>query len=627
MIKRQKIFFQILFTLIDPLREIVIIAILPTILLIAVPVKAAEKFDWMPDEAVGANLTARNQENKQIDQPVIFTKIPKATADASKFTKEYLIDLAKFNISNKGSNPIETSKGINSALQHAKAEGANRIIFPKGIYLISESDPVILDHKNTIIDLNGATLQINTNGLDSYGIVTIVDEAENLRLTNGTLRGDRDTHDYETKKTSHEWGCGIVFKGGCNLEVDNITVTNVPGYGVLTGSATEANRYKAVFSKNLEKGGFSDSGEKVENDNKTRSINPYDISKPSDYPPKFMLDKEFEFGYTLGYSGYPHIKDREYQAYFYSEPDGKGFISKIDCCQFIKVIIPKNAKFLHLEFNQPAVNTPYCGWISDFRPPRDVHFHDNHIYDNRALGMGICGGQKWIIENNLIEGNGGKAPGYGIDFEDGWELMQNFVLRNNKFKGNKKGDLVVCAGIGYILEGNEFEKDITVWDRTENYTFMKNRIVGTRITFGSKTGNLIIHDNYYENAQINVRYGNQWNPEIRGLELPPVEFSNETVVNCSITSDWGVRGTALKFRNCQIKNSRFSAGKDTSLVHLANCILTDTSISYEVQGPEVNVLVENCKGTLSENGNIKRKVARQYVDEKIKRSAEEKKNK
>jgi len=46
-----------------------------------------------------------------------------------------------------------------------------------------------------------------------------------------------------------------------------------------------------------------------------------------------------------------------------------------------------------------------------------VHFHDNYIFNNRALGLAICGGQKWLIEDNLFEKNGGQAPSYAIDYE------------------------------------------------------------------------------------------------------------------------------------------------------------------------------------------------------------------
>src|SRR5690606_12171085 len=125
-------------------------------------------YQWMPTEAADAGSGIGDSKLPPILPPVTFTKIPKATADISKFNKLYTLDLQKFNIKNDGTNAEETTRGLNAALQDAKAQGANRIVFPKGTYLISEKEPVILDHKDTVIDLNGATLQMNTNGLPDY---------------------------------------------------------------------------------------------------------------------------------------------------------------------------------------------------------------------------------------------------------------------------------------------------------------------------------------------------------------------------------------------------------------------------------------------------------------------------
>ncbi|SHI08452.1 hypothetical protein, partial [Clostridium grantii] len=154
---------------------------------------------------------------------------------------EYIVDIERFGIKNDGTSPIETSKGINDALQYARGKGYEKIIFPKGNYLISELEPIVIDLKNVVIDLNESIFQINTNGLDGYSIVKIIDGAENVRLTNGIVRGDKDTHDYETIKSPHEWGNGVIFKGGKDLEMDNITVTNVTGYGIYTESGTNSN--------------------------------------------------------------------------------------------------------------------------------------------------------------------------------------------------------------------------------------------------------------------------------------------------------------------------------------------------------------------------------------------------
>ena len=389
----------------------------------------------MPPPIDDVRLNSDWANSDQIIPELIVAKTPKATADRSKFTREYVLELERFGISNDGSNPVETSRGLNRALQHAKTSGANRIVFPKGVYLISETDPVVIDHQDTIIDLNGATLQINANGLPKYSVMEIVDGAQNVRVTNGTLRGDRDRHEFGGKMKSHEWGHGLIVHGGRNLEIDHLRLTNVTGDGAntrFTGTRTRpellARIAHSIYAKHLESGGFSETGGKIGDKEKTRSIEPFDLTK---------CQGEFEFGYSTGYLGYPFVKGREYQAWFYDAR--MKFVAAKKCLQFRKVVIPADAKFVHLEFNQPEVTDvpahagagkgSFVGRISNFTGPVDVHFHHNTLVGNRRLGMGYCGGRQWVIEDNLFEGNGGTAPGYGVDFEDGWEFMQDVVFR------------------------------------------------------------------------------------------------------------------------------------------------------------------------------------------------------
>ncbi|HCE43293.1 MAG TPA: hypothetical protein DET40_07075 [Lentisphaeria bacterium] len=567
-----------------------------------------KRFDWMPAESVSENSRGEDIGGEQIIPEITVTKTPKATADIAKFTREYVIDLKKFGISNECKNPAETSKGINQALQDAKAAGANRIVFPKGTYLISETDPVVLDHKDTIIDLNGATLQINTNGLPKYGVVDIVQGAGNLRLTNGTLRGDRDTHDYKTEKGTHEWGQGIRFISGRNLEIDHILSCNMTGDGVASSTSGTRTRpellatiFYSIYAKEFEQGAFSGKGEKTDSKEKMRSIKPYDVTK---------CEGEFEFGYLSGYLGYPFIKGRVYQAYFYG-PDMK-FVEKKKCLQFRKVQIPEGAKFLHLEINQPeipdepahagAAKGSWIARITNFKPSTDVHFHHNQLSQNRRLGMAFCGGQKWVVEDNLFDGNKGTNPGYGVDFEDGAELVQDVVFRNNKFKDNA-GDLVVCAGSELLFEGNEIEKNVVFWGRTHNYTFRKNKITGGLVSYTTRTGVAKIQDNSYENCTMSITFDTKAVADglVRKagqtVSTPPLKLENESLVNMK-----RVTGTYLNFVNSKMTNVNFTADKDTRLINFMNCEFTDTSLEYAKDGPDVNVTIKNCKGELKESG-------------------------
>ena len=575
----------------------------------------APNMDWVPPAAMGDNL--REAAGVQIIPEVHVTPTPKITADLSKFTKEYIIEREKFGIFNDGTHADETSKGLNAALQHAKTLGANRIVFPPGTYLIAEDDPVVIDHKNTVIDLNGATLQIRSNGLPKYAVVEFVQGAENARLTNGTIRGDKDTHDYKSKPGTHEWGACLKFRSGINLEADHLVLTNASGDGVSTDSNGARGRPEllsmivhSVFRRDLEQGAFSEAGEKIDSLEKTRTIKPYDLSKAGG---------EFEFGYMAGYAGFPFIKGRVYQVYFYDK-DLK-FLEKKQVLQYRKIQIPEGGVFAHFEFNQPevaeepahagAAKGSWVARITNFRPPREVHLHHNQFLGNRRLGLAFTGGQRWVIEENHFEGTGGTNPGCGVDFEDSAELMQDVVFRKNTFKDNKGGDLALCAGTEILVEENVFQKTVVLWGRPHNYVFRRNHFNGGTVLYCTRTGIAKIHENHYTNCKISARFDTKGVADGlvrepgKPVSTPALLLENETLVNVS-----NVEGTYLNFKNSRMRDTKLTVGKTTSLVSLVDCTFENVTLNFEEEGPNVSFVLENNKGELLETGaGAQRKMA------------------
>ncbi len=546
------------------------------------------KQEWLP---LGDEKVLTDRSGKLFIPEIAITQAPKPTADATRFEREYVIELERFDISPRGDNAVETSRGLNRALQHAKSTGANRIVFPKGTYLISEADPIVLDHKDTIIDLNGATLRINPNGLPKYSIVEILPAAENLRLTNGRLLGDKNEHDYKTEDGPHAWGHGLIVHGGTNLELDHLTISNVTGDGAntrFTGARDRdellANIAHSIYAKELEPGAFSPDGQKVEGTGKTRSIEPYDLTK---------CQGEFEFGYSTGYLGYPFVQGRAYQAFFFDAE--MQFVEMKPCMQFRKVTVPAGAKFVHLEFNQPEVRDEplhsgagkgsFIGRISNFKGSVDVHFHHNQLIGNRRLGMGYCGGRRWLIEDNLFAENGGVAPSYGIDLEDGWEFMQDVVIRNNRFRDNKAGDLVICAGSELLVEGNVFENNVALHGRPHNYIFRNNRFTGGRVGYKTRTGVARIEGNTYENCSLSIAYDTAALAD--GLNRAPGEAIRTQplkLVNEQLKNVTEVSGAYFHFTGATVENTRFIVGQETQLVKFVDCEVRDGSIFYEANG-------------------------------------------
>ncbi|MEQ8785961.1 MAG: right-handed parallel beta-helix repeat-containing protein [Pirellulaceae bacterium] len=289
------------------------------------------------------------------------------------------------------------------------------------------------------------------------------------------------------------------------------------------------------------------------------------------------------------------------------------FLGKQDCLQFRRVEAPNGARFVHLEFNQPEVSEEplhagagkgsFVGRISDFKGSEDVHFHDNRLIGNRRLGMGYCGGRRWLIENNLFAENGGVAPSYGIDLEDGWEFMQDVVIRNNRFRDNHAGDLVICAGSELLIEGNTFVSNVVVHGRPHNYTFRNNQFRGGRIGYKTRTGVASIHDNRYENCSLSIQFdtaavadGMSRRP---GEPVPtrPLMLENEKLTNVK-----EVAGTYFDFVNASMNNVRFTAGPETGLLRLKNCDLRDSAIHFDADGPPVLTDLDGGDATITFDG-------------------------
>lgn len=188
-------------------------------------------------------------------------------------------------------------------------------------------------------------------------------------------------------------------------------------------------------------------------------------------------------------------------------------------------------------------------------------------------------------------------------------MMQDIVFRNNKFKGNHNGDLVVCAGSELIFEGNEFEKSVITWGRPHNYVFRNNHFNGGSVIFTTRTGVASIHDNHYQSCKLSMVFDTKAIAD--GLVRPigqtvitlPLMLKNETLLNVT-----NISGTYFHFTQCNIHSSRFVAGKETQLVQFQDCKITESSILYEAEGPPLTVKFEGAATKLAEEGlGLKRK--------------------
>lgn len=565
--------------------------------------------------------------------------------NTESITCEKLIGLAEYGIKNDGTMPEQTSQGLNQVLQYAKEQRFSKIIFPSGTYLIDETNPILINLKNAVIDLNGAIFQINANGVQTYSIFEFGEGAENIRLTNGTVRGDKDTHDYVTVKGNHEGGRGVVFKTGSNLQMDNMTITNFPGWGIHVESdvGSTNRRFYALYSSQVVQGSISDDGSMTPSTTATRTSKPYDIS---------VCGGQFELGYTLGYQGYPYLVNREYTAYFYDKD--MNFIQKKEYLQFRRVDIPGNAKYVHFVYPQASVagdvNRTYA-WITNLKPPINSSISNCLIKGNRCLGLAVCGGRQWVIENNVFEGNGGSAANHAVDFEDGWELMQDYLFRNNRFIGNTY-DVTVAAGDNLVFEGNEFTTSLSIWERATNCCVIGNKITGSSsssnlfggsVTFRIKRTGCEVRDNRYTNCNVSTAslsaltatlvnetfIDSQINPSpVAGLATELVNskikaerklfMRNVTMENCLLEVDYAeafnllLKNTAIKnvrwnlhtqqyFENCEITDSTLATHSTTTKIQFKGCKFINSQMLYNTWGAAAEMIIEQCQANMTAN--------------------------
>ncbi|QFG05498.1 tail spike [Bacillus phage 031MP002] len=156
-------------------------------------------------------------------------------------TKTYELECDRWGISPDGTNPPETTKGFNDALNYAAAEGYREIYIPKGVYKIDcvsnfgsrpEYGGGIRNPSNLDVDMHPeATFLVLENDAVGYSLFYI-NLAENITMKGGRIIGDRYKHTYtyhEEKTKTHEWGYGIHIRGSKNINIENVFVSDCTG--------------------------------------------------------------------------------------------------------------------------------------------------------------------------------------------------------------------------------------------------------------------------------------------------------------------------------------------------------------------------------------------------------------
>ncbi|MGH1540571.1 MAG: right-handed parallel beta-helix repeat-containing protein [Arenicella sp.] len=157
-------------------------------------------------------------------------------------TREYSIELERWDIPNDRTQPLKTTDNLQAAIDWAFAEGYSRVIVPDGNYLIGKfgnaiyQKGIVLSGNTELVLGENTIIEMAGNDKWNYCVIAITGRS-NIIIRGGTLKGDRDTHTYTPRNggsTAHDEGHGICIQNGAHrVLVQDMTIKNMTGDGSL----------------------------------------------------------------------------------------------------------------------------------------------------------------------------------------------------------------------------------------------------------------------------------------------------------------------------------------------------------------------------------------------------------
>ncbi|BCD30684.1 hypothetical protein BC30102_3720 [Bacillus cereus] len=440
--------------------------------------------------------------------------VPKGPEDTFK-SNTYLLELNRWNAKNDGTDAVNTSQGINNALKWASQQGYTEVVLPKGTYLIDKNKPIEPQSYLTL-NLNGATLKMETNNLTGYAIVSFCNNQVYSRVTNGIIQGDKDTHDY-TSGGTHEGGYGVavgsftqVADGGNNtrfVSLDNLEISNCTGDAItLNSTFGQISPFPTSLASSFEQGSISTTdGSLVSSTTKIRSKLQIDMKQAA-------IVKYGYFGlYGNGFGGLgTDIICDYYDVIFYNLSNA--FISaKVNVQFFDEVEVPNGASYAKIVLHQSTVPAS-TNCLINVRVPsfsQYTYIEKCNLHHCRRQGITVAGAKNVYIRDNDIHHIAGTDPQSGIDIEDGYDLNQYIYIERNNFHDNQKYNIIVVNGKFIYIVNNSLMNTLSNAYVGVSINGGADRVIvsGNNIRLAKVflAGDVIFSNNYVYGAQINAQ--------------------------------------------------------------------------------------------------------------------------
>ncbi len=388
----------------------------------------------------------------------------------------YNVTTTDYGIFTDNSHSVGTTQGIMEALSFGSQNGYKKIVFPKGVYLVTPDAGTLILPSNMVIDFSDSTINIEISSKTDIGYkMFVMDNVEYTKLINVHVFGEADS---TTVANSNEDNISLHIVDCYKSGIENCTFSKSSGFNVKTGTK----RFKTgtgdtwIPFSNFEPGSIDNFGA---HDDTTihfhfRTPNFIDVSRLGTY---YML------GYNQGYWDYRYLRSRLYSIYFYDE--NYQFIeSKQFNFQYYNYDKPGNAHYAKIVVYQDTApisgDTDFNGAVAFIRTlgiPRKCFIKNSTFEDNFSTGLAMTGGQDWTLTGNTFSRNTGRMPGCDIDWEDGWDAMVGDIVRNNTF--NSVLGIVTAGGANISIFDNHFNNSyLYIWPRTQNWRVFRNTFNG-----------------------------------------------------------------------------------------------------------------------------------------------------
>ena len=362
-------------------------------------------------------------------------------------------------------------------------EKYNYLTLPTGTYKMKFGETLALKD-NLTLDLNGSEIVLEEGQAGDKGIQVNIQQCYDTHVINGTIVGDRDTHDYENSPNNSEWVNGINIEGRskyCSYE--NVEVKNITGYGSALGFGYDRDggsycwsnmSYKGVWDRNLQ----------------CEESDYYDLSK-------FKVDgcNFIQVGKYLGYQGNPTQSTLIYTWYYRLQffDENKNLLDDFNCYFYRKVFIPNNVKYCKIL----SIKGTYFSNTSifAFKAPVNCEFNKVKHIDCRCVGSALSCMESVRMIDCYFTNCGTNGAKCAFDSEDGWDMMHDFYMTGTVFENNPNNHWLTCAGHNFLLENNEYKGNMYFWTRCQNYTVRNNKINNIGEGNGKPTHHARIYDN------------------------------------------------------------------------------------------------------------------------------------